>query len=308
MTTRIAVIGEGMIELSGYGGDKTTSESRSLNLNYGGDTVNTAVYLSRLGVDVSYISAVGDDPLSDWLIDQWSLEGVDCSMVEKMTRSTIGMYMVSVAEDGERSFHYWRNGSPASRAFDDPLRVDQLADSIKQYPFVYLSGISLAILPETSRKKLMDVLKHYKSLGGKIIFDGNYRAKLWASEAVATEAYMQLYMIADIALPTLEDEMELFSYESKEQALAAIKGWGVPEVILKMGENGCLAATEEGEFLVPTQPVKAVDTTAAGDSFNAGYLVARLKEGEPVQASCKAGHKMAGKVIQYPGAIIPLDS
>jgi len=305
MGIRIAIIGEGMLELSGYDQEKHNDDGVALNLKYGGDTINTAVYLSRLGVNVSYISAVGDDPLSDWLTDEWRDEGVDCSMVGRVANSTTGIYMVSVANNGERSFHYWRKASPASKLFDDIAYTTTVSESMSHYDFVYLSGISLAILSTSARARLMDMLLAYKAAGGKVIFDGNYRPTLWKTQSLAIRAYKDVYRFADIALPTEEDEMALFGYTSEQEIVEGIVSLGVSEIILKMGERGCLAVSPNRQVVVPAKAIKPVDTTAAGDSFNAGFLAARLNENHSIERSCESGHKMASKVIQFPGAIIP---
>jgi len=303
-STSVAVIGECMMELT-HGDRANTERSWPLNMSYGGDTLNTAIYLCRNQIGVSYVTGLGDDLMSDWLIQEWKKEGIDCSLVARMPNSVPGMYMINVADDGERSFLYWRNNSPASRLFDDPDNVDKLFQSLKKHSHIYLSGISLAIYPVTARARLIDLLSEYRKLGGKLIFDGNYRPNLWPSVAMAQQAYEQLYRITDVALPTLEDETLLFGFETVEQVINAIADHGVPEIVVKMGGEGCVAYHSGKSEFVEAMPTKPVDTTAAGDSFNAGYLSARLDGSDLIQA-CIAGHALASKVIQYRGAIIPV--
>jgi len=298
----VAVIGECMLELS-HGAGQHADRVLPMNMNYGGDTLNTAVYLCRNNVPVSYVTGLGDDVMSDWLIDEWRKEGVDCSMVIQLTDSVPGMYMINVDETGERSFLYWRANSPASRLFDDPARCSQISHSISEHSHVYLSGISLAILPERSRERLFGLLTEFRQAGGKLIFDGNYRPKLWGSVKDAKKAYNQMYAMTDIALPTLEDEELMYGSVSAEKVIAEIKEHGVAEYVVKMGSEGCFACTDDGAEFVAAVPVDPVDTTAAGDSFNAGYLAARLGGGDMIEA-CKAGHALAAEVIQHQGAII----
>jgi len=299
----IAVIGECMLELS-HGADQQTDRSRPMTMRYGGDTLNTAIYLSRNNVPVSYVTGLGDDVMSDWLIDEWQREGIDCSLVKRMPNSVPGMYMINVDEHGERSFLYWRANSPASRLFDEPDQCDAIFESIINHTYVYLSGISLAILAPKSLKRLFSLLTRYRKQGGKLIFDGNYRPKLWPSAEAAQQAYSQMYRITDIALPTLEDEELLYGFKTAEQVIKAINQHGVAEIVVKMGEEGCLAYCDEIIEHVAAILVQPIDTTAAGDSFNAGYLAARLQNTNIVEA-CKDGHTLASKVIQHKGAIIP---
>ncbi len=306
MSVSIAVIGECMLELTQAPQvSNSSSNGKPMNLNYGGDTLNTAVYLARKNTAVSYMTALGDDGMSDWLLEQWSAEGVDCSQVRRQAGGVPGMYLVTVAADGERSFLYWRKNSPASQMFVVESAAQSIAQSLAEFEYVYLSGISLAILDADSLERLFGILEAYRADGGKVVFDGNYRPLLWPSVDHAKTAYQRMYRMTDIALPTLEDEAELFGYESAAEVMRAAVELGVKEVVVKQGALGCLSYFEGVSTTVDAQKVKAIDTTAAGDSFNAGYLAARLA-GDDVISACRAGHELAGKVVQCRGAIIPI--
>ncbi|MBX2847526.1 MAG: sugar kinase [Acidiferrobacterales bacterium] len=304
MENKTAVIGECMLELSqlDYNSD---SVARPMQMSFGGDTLNTAIYLSRNDIFVTYVTGLGDDPNSDWLISEWQKEEIDCSLVERMKNDVPGMYMIDIDETGERSFYYWRKDSPASRLFDSEDKVASLFSKLADFQNIYLSGISLAILPANSLARLFKYLSIYRAQGGRIIFDGNYRPRLWQSVEIAQHAYQKMYQMTDIALPTLEDEELLFGYDSAELLVDVIRNHGVNEIVVKMGGEGCLAYCDQVTEYVAATPTKPVDTTAAGDSFNAGYLAQRLKGGDAVEA-CKSGHDLASKVIQHRGAIIPV--
>lgn len=303
MSISIAVIGECMLELTHADIDSASTEL-PMAMNFGGDTINTSIYLSRSSVDVSYVTGLGDDIMSDWLLKEWTKEGVDCSLVTRLPNSVPGMYMINVDDHGERSFMYWRKHSPASRIFDDAASAEKLFSSIACFDFLYLSGISLAILESEARERLFGLLEAYREQGGKLIFDDNYRPNLWPDAELAKQAYVRMYKMTDIALPTLDDEILLFGYDSAEQVMQSIRDYGVLEVVVKMGGEGCLAMHDGVVNHISTELVNPVDTTAAGDSFNAGYLAARFK-GEAGLDACSAGHSLAAKVIQHRGAIIP---
>ena len=297
----IAVIGECMLELNLA--SQPDSNRTPAVLAYGGDTLNTSIYLSRLNAKVDYVTALGDDLMSDWMVSQWQAENVGCDHVYREPNAVPGLYMINVDDEGERSFNYWRANSPASRLFDGAKSVAIFA-TLEKYDYLYLSGISIAILKPEIRITLIEFLTQYKANGGKIIFDGNYRPNLWQSTEEAMNCYKALYSLTTIALPTLEDEQILFGYDNAKSALDAILSFGASEVVLKMGEDGCLYSSDDKIGFVPTKKVSVVDTTSAGDSFNAGYLSARLK-GLPVIASCESGHILASNVIQHRGAVIP---
>ncbi|MEP0201621.1 MAG: sugar kinase [Halioglobus sp.] len=306
MAPRIALIGECMLELTRQAGEPS-DRSLPMNMSYGGDTLNAAVYLARQGVAIDYVTALGDDPMSGWMVDQWRAEGVGCDLIEYQKNAVPGMYLVETDDVGERSFYYWRDSAPARYLFDDAASVDQLFERLADHAFVCLSGISLAIYSESSRQRLFAKLKAYRANGGKVVFDSNYRPKLWPSVLVARQNYESMYRLTDIALPTIEDEQQVFGDSDHNAIIERLQSWGVQEIGLKMGPQGCLTVTQRAQELVAAKRVTVVDTTSAGDSFNAGYLAARVK-GLSVTDAATAGHQLASVVIQHPGAIIPIEN
>ncbi|KAF1029717.1 MAG: 2-dehydro-3-deoxygluconokinase [Pseudomonas sp.] len=301
MTTppRIALIGECMIELQ-------QRADGSLHQSFGGDTLNTAVYLRReLGEStVDYVTALGDDSFSDAMCAQWADEGLGLGMVQRLPGRLPGLYCIQTDARGERKFLYWRNEAAVRDCFTTPTAEPILA-ALPGYEVVYFSGITLAVLGEKGRERLLQTLVETRQRGGKVVFDNNYRPRLWASVEAAQAAYRTVMAEVDIALLTEDDERALFGYTDSEQVFAAYPAIG--EVALKRGADACLIRVGAERFSVPALVVeKVVDTTAAGDSFSAAYLAARLKGGSP-EAAALAGHRLASRVIQVPGALIPRD-
>ena len=292
-----------MLELSGDPGESVPDQG-SMTLRFGGDTLNTAVYLARLGVHSAYVTALGDDGMSDWMVRQWQSEGVDCTYVRRLPDSVPGLYMIRVDNLGERSFLYWRDQAPVRRFFEDESQVIKLFESLNGFDWVYLSGITLALFNNADREKLLARLERYREQGGKIAFDGNYRPRLWEDHREARVAFERAYRMSELALPTVDDEVLLFGDDDSEAVARRLQNLGVPEIVLKIGPDGCIVIANSIKEPVPTRAVTVKDTTAAGDSFNAGYLAARCRGDEPVLAA-RAGHRLASTVIQYSGAIIP---
>lgn len=292
----ITVIGEAMLELSRGGGD-------GWNLRYGGDVINTAVHLARSGEHVRLASALGADPMSAQLIDQWQAEGVDTSLVLTAPDRLPGLYAIETDAAGERSFHYWRSEAAARRMFDLPgsaAMVEQAAQS----DLLYFSLITLAILPDAGREVLLDLCTRVRARGGRVAFDGNYRPRLWSDAATARYWRDRAIALCDIGLPTLADEVEM---GEADDAADAARRWGAGEgreIIVKLGGDGCRV----NEALIPVpQTLAVVDSSGAGDAFNAGYLHARLSGASPQQAAL-AGHRLAGWNIGRRGAIPPRDA
>ena len=302
---RVASVGECMLEVSRRSSTAVGEFALPAALAFGGDTLNTAVYLARLGVLVDYFTGLGDDPMSDWMLSQWGAEGVGCDEVWREPGGVPGLYLVSVDEQGERSFLYWRENSPARRLFDDSQRANRVFRKLATYPFLYMSGISLALYNDKPRSDLLAFVGHYRESGGQLVFDGNYRPAQWPDQRTAQSTYEAIYRLADIALSTLEDEQLLFEESDESAVINRLTDWGIGEIALKKGPQGSVVVADGVTTAISLEPVASVvDTTAAGDSFNAGYLAARFSGAIPTDAAT-SGHQLATSVVQHPGAIIP---
>ncbi|MBP0944870.1 sugar kinase [Pseudomonas alliivorans] len=296
---RVALIGECMIELQQHA-------DGSLHQSFGGDTLNTAVYLARLlgSGQVDYVTALGDDSFSDAMCKVWSEEGIGLGKVQRLPGRLPGLYCIQTDGSGERRFLYWRNEAAVRDCFMTPAAEPILA-ALTSYDVLYFSGITLAVLGAEGRSRLLAMLAKARSRGAKVAFDNNYRPRLWASVEHAREAYLACLPYVDLALLTEDDEQALYGYTDTEQLLTAYRQRGIDEIVIKRGAQSCIVETDGKRFEIPTQKVeRVVDTTAAGDSFSAAYLAARLK-GEHPQQAAEAGHRLAGIVIQHPGALVP---
>ena len=292
---KVASIGECMIEFS-------AARDGLFARGFGGDTLNTAVYLSRLGIDTAYVTALGDDALSEAMLAAWQAEGINTDEVLRVPGRVPGLYMIERDARGERSFLYWRDRAPARELFD---RADDAAlERLSRFDWLYLSGISLSLYGETGRARLRELLIAARRNGGRIAFDGNYRPRGWSDAEAARRAFGAILPLVDLALPTLEDEQALFGDADGAACVARLKAHGIGEIVVKRGPLGCLIeASGRRSEIPPLHVVQPVDTTAAGDSFNAAYLAARILGAVPEQAA-QAGHRLASAVIMSPGAVI----
>ena len=293
--TSVACIGECMIELKQV-------DNGLLSRGYGGDTLNTAVYLARLGVSVDYITALGDDTLSDEMISGWAAEGVGTGQVLRLRGKLPGLYLIETDRNGERRFFHWRD-SAAARSLLDLPETDQILNSLAGYRAVYLSAITLSLYGEAGRAKLFDALRRAREAGARVVFDTNFRARGWPDLAIARAVFREAFELSDMVLASTEDLLPLYPAEGNEALLGRIPA---AEVVLKLAEPASIVRTAGVAQLIKADPVTApvVDTTAAGDSFAAAYVAARLAGLTPADAA-RAGHRLAGVVVCHPGAIIP---
>lgn len=303
---KIAIIGECMIELSEKG--------ENIKRGFGGDTLNTAVYLARQ-VDtqqlrVDYVTALGTDSFSDQMIAAWQQEQINTDLIQRLSNKMPGLYVIETDADGERTFWYWRSDAAARYWLDSPESA-AIAEQLTHYDYLYLSGISLAILPSASRDRLMALLARCRANGGQVIFDNNYRPRLWTDRLSAQAAYRAMLSHTDIAFLTLDDEHLLWGEQPLEEVIARTRQAGAREIVIKRGADACLVALDDAPLIeVPALRLakeKVIDTTAAGDSFSAGYLARRLT-GAAADAAAQRGHQLASTVIQHRGAIIPAEA
>ena len=279
----------------------------TLSLAFGGDTLNTAVYLARLGVDVAYITALGDDPYSDAMLGFWRKEGIDTALVARLPDHLPGLYTIRTDASGERSFYYWRSAA-AARALINASDSDALELTLGACDLIYLSGVTLSILDEDSLCTLFALIDGARAAGAAVAFDSNYRPRGWPNIDAARAAMVALLGRVDIALPTFDDETALHDDHDAEACVTRLHALGVREVVVKRGGEPCLVGIGQQRWIVPAEPMaQPVDTTAAGDAFNAAYLAARLNGATP-DAAARAGHRLAATVIAHRGAVIPLNA
>jgi 2-dehydro-3-deoxygluconokinase len=272
-------------------------------MGYAGDTFNTAVYLARLGDKVAYCTALGQgDPFSEGALAAMRREGLDTALVREVENRLPGLYAIVLDDAGERKFHYWRERAPIRDLFSQHT-ADQLIAAAKASDLVYLSGVTLAVIGDIGRARLKDILAYVHSLGVAVALDFNYRPALWASPQAAREALDGVVPSCRYVSLSSEDSRPLYGREAED--LAAEWARAGAEVVARDESHAVNVHTLETRIATPAPArVKALDTTGAGDSFNAAYLASRLA-GLPVETAVSRGHDLAAAVVTCKGAIIP---
>lgn len=281
-------------------------EANLYKKSFAGDVFNTGIYIKRCVKDqanVKFLTAVGNDENSHEMLAMMEQESLDTSLVYQSSTAQMGLYLINVDSEGERSFNYWRETSAAKQVVkfigDD---IDNPA--LSQVDCFFFSGISIAILSEGDRQKLWHFILKLKATGTTIVFDPNYRPTLWTSMNETRAAYAAAFELADIALPGVDDHMVLYNAKSAEDVAEFLEKFSISEIIIKNGEQGMLLSINGKRHHVSVEPIKqVVDTTSAGDAFNGSYLSARLLGRSPEQAALFAS-KVSGCVIQHKGAIV----
>jgi 2-dehydro-3-deoxygluconokinase len=229
---------------------------------------------------------------------------MDTRTITRDPQRSLGLYVISL--DGvERQFNYWRESSAARCLADDPAT---LADATKGRALIHVSGITLAVIGARGRSNLMDALGQARSAGTLVSFDPNVRNRLWPDRSELRLAMQAILELVDIALPSFDDEAELWGDADPDATLTRLERAGVTEIVVKNGARDVSFSAAGRRGLAPTPAVTNIlDTTGAGDGFNAGYLAARLVGMNPL-ASCGVGQAVAGQVLAHHGALAPTDA
>jgi 2-dehydro-3-deoxygluconokinase len=298
--TRIAAVGECMIELSPIG-------ERTMRLAYAGDVCNTAVALARLARDsdvvVQFVTRLGDERHSDAMLAEWEAEGLDTALVDRLPGRAPGLYLIELDERGERSFAYYRSESPARELLADDDHAAVLRAGLEGAGWVHLSAITLSILAPGAHARLLALLDHLRARGTRVALDTNYRPRGWSSADEARRRIGGALARCDVALPTIADERALFGDRDLDACLERLHGAGVAEVAIKLGPEGaCVSWAGETERVPAVADVAIVDSTGAGDAFNAAYLHARVTGDDP-PAAAAAGNALAAATLGHRGAI-----
>ncbi|MGH1575796.1 sugar kinase [Planktotalea sp.] len=296
---RVLAIGECMAELA------PLDNPAEFKVGYAGDTFNTAWYLRQIApeIEIDYLTAVGDDTISREMRTFIRDSGIGDTHVRLIAGSTVGLYLIHLI-NGERSFSYWRGQSAAKQLAIEPQALDR---AMANADLIYFSGITLAILDAQSRENLLGALSRARTAGKLVAFDTNLRPRLWASIDEMKQTVMQAAAQSDIVLPSFDDEAEWFGDESSPATLDRYAKLGVNRIIVKNSDKPVLFqdGSERGEVGV-NPATDVLDTTAAGDSFNAGALAGILQHGD-MTAGISYGCRLASYVVQHKGALVAID-
>lgn len=274
-----------------------------LKQGFAGDTFNTAWYLRRelpASWEVGYVTAVGDDPLSAQMVAFMEGAGLATRHIRSIPGGTVGLYLISL-ERGERSFTYWRGQSAARRLAD---QSETLSAAMRETGWIYFSGITLAILAPEDRERLLHCLREAKAAGARVVFDPNLRPRLWPDAGTMCREVLAGAAVSSLVLPSFDEEATWHGDGGVEATLARYRSLGVETVVVKNGARRIEAVSGGRRFHHDPQPVEPVDTTAAGDSFNAGVLGA-LATGSELPEALARGCALARRVIGGSGALVP---
>ena len=290
---RALTIGETMVMFEAAGG-RGLVNGEPFRLRIGGAESNFGVALTRLGVEVTWVSRLGDDALGAFVHDTLRAEGLDLSLVRREHAPT-GVF-VKWHEDGVNHVLYRRSGSAASAIApgDVPDRA------LGGVGLVHLTGITTALSP-SAREAVVGLAHRSRAAGITVTFDPNYRPALWESPACAADAAREVLPYADWVLCGLEEGRLLFDAETPGTLRATVREVGAGDLAARVGERGVLVWEDDRELEIPPSHVEGVvDEIGAGDGFAAGFAFGLLHGFGPSRCA-RAGNAVAARALRGTG-------
>lgn len=293
---KILGIGDAMVDLSTYAAQLPPRGgniwSTAVRLSPGGTTANVAAGIARLGLNSSFIGCVGDDPYGRYTLDEFKRIGVDTCHVQPRPGAFTGIVLAIIDETGERTFIACAKGASYTL-----LKEQDFAEmDFKTYPIVHSTGV--CFVEEPSRSVLLTTLERAHKTGCQVYFDPNLRLEGNRFPEELREAQWKAFSFTDVVLIG-DNEVELmFPGKSLSEAADLMRARGVEIVVVKQGEKGAAIFSHEGEDSCPAFKVRVNSTTGAGDSFDAGFIAARVRgaslSDSLVYACAVAGLKVTG--------------
>ena len=242
--------------------EKGSQAMKMSKMSFGGDALNEAVELSKLGVSVELVSKVGQDEAGMRVVHFLEKNGVDTSKVIQEEDLITGINVVLIDDKGER--HFLTNPQSSLRKLaltDVEAYIEQAADIV--------SFASMFVSPLLDIPAMESLFKQIKSKQGRVLVADMTKAK----NGERLEDLTGLLPYVDYLLANEAEVAMLTGCDDVNKNLESLLGAGAKCVVIKCGSKGCLIGTPEAVIKVAAYPVKqVVDTTGAGDCFAAGFL------------------------------------
>lgn len=280
-------------------------EASAFRKFFGGAPMNTLVGVVRLGLTAGAITVVGDDPFGHFLLRELRDNGVDVSRVRVKgnVRTTLA-FVANEPETGERTFIFYRSPWVKGTSVDSLSPEDIDYDYISSAKILHVSGFSLSGNP--TRRAVLSAIEYARRVGVKVSFDPTLRLDVWRSERTLRRLYSAVLKLSDIATFSREEAEFIFRTSSPDEAADKALKYGVSVVGIKLGDKGALVKTRDGRRIYePAFKVKPVDTTGAGDGWNAGLLVGLIR-GWDLERCVKVANAVGALVVTKHGAITTL--
>ncbi len=295
MKIKICAIGECMMELSNA---KNALYSQSI----AGDTLNFSSYLDKDIFDTSFFTAVGKSEISKRVIRFLQKQKIKTNLVSQISSHEIGLYLIENSKVGEKIFYYWRDNS-AAKFFFNNHNIKKYQNQLKKFQYVYFSGITLSLFDNNNFHKFLSLIEFLKRKQIKIIFDFNIRIKRWSKKKLFSY-FSKALPFVDILFASGEDLNFLKGSASLKTFISLIQKYNIKHGIYRNNARFNYSFYKDEKYFIKNKfKNKVIDTSGAGDGYNATYISNFIKYNNP-QKALHAASKIGEKIIMKKGAIV----
>jgi len=297
MTIDILSFGEPLFEFSQLPGQ---TEAVSYLSGFGGDTSNFSVSAARQGANVAILAHLGNDVFGDQFVELWEKEGVKTDFVVRNPDAPTGVYFISHDERGHH-FTFYRKGSAASLITPQQIPLSAISEA----KLLHTSAITHAI-SDSSSDAVFEAIEIAKRENTMISFDTNLRLKLWPLSRARAVIHETIRHV-DFCMPSLDEAQLLTGLEDANDVADFYLGLGAKTVVLKMGKDGAMVATDDRRFTAGGHSVNTVDATGAGDCFSGAFL-SQVVKGKSLEHALTYANCAAALTTTGYGAVAPIPS
>ena len=295
MKIKICSIGECMMEL-------TNTKMELYSQSIAGDTLNFTSYLDKKIFDTSYFTAVGTSEISKRVISFLKEQNIKTNLVSRINSHEVGLYLIENSKSGEKIFYYWRDNS-AAKFFFNNQNIKQCQNQLKKFQYVYFSGITLSLFDNNNFHKFLSLIEFLKKKQIKIIFDFNIRIKRWSKKKLFSY-FSKTLPFVDILFTSGEDLNFLKGNASLKTFTNLIQKYNIKHGIYRNNARLNYSFYKNERYFIKNKiKNKVIDTSGAGDGYNATYISNFIKFNNP-QKALHAASKIGEKIIMKKGAIV----
>ena len=295
MKINVCSIGEAMIEISNI-------KNSLYNQSFAGDTLNFCNYLDKKKLNAFFLSAIGKSEINQSLLDFVKSKKISTKYIKKINQFEVGLYLIKNKDNGEKQFFYWRDESAAKQYFNN-IDFLNLYKELKNFDYIYFSGITLSIIHISKLNNFIKLLKLLKSKKIKIVFDFNIRPSRWNKKNLnifldSVLKFVDICFLSGEDMNYWKNKNNIKSYEQ------IVRKYNIKHSIFRKNAKFTYVFLNKTRYVFKNKLLKTVvDTSGAGDGFNAAYLSNFIVNNDPVLA-LKAGSSLGSKIVMKKGAIV----
>ena len=295
MKIKVCSIGEAMIEISNI-------KNSLYNQSFAGDTLNFCNYLDKKKLNAFFLSAIGKSEINQSLLNFVKSKKISTKYIKQINQFELGLYLIKNKDNGEKQFFYWRDESAAKQYFNN-IDFLNLYKELKNFDYIYFSGITLSIIHISKLNNFIKLLKLLKRKKIKIVFDFNIRPSRWNKKNLnifldSVLKFVDICFLSGEDMNYWKNKNNIKSYEQ------IVRKYKIKHSIFRKNAKFTYVFLNKTRYVFKNKLLKTVvDTSGAGDGFNAAYLSNFIVNNDPVLA-LKAGSSLGSKIVMKKGAIV----